>query len=176
MPTYPRSWCATPDIEYFVKYFDPSIGLSKTSTTIQNMEQEHKNNQEVKSPTWVEKIENELRSEMKRRLTDFTEIKDFSPGKWEEDESSVTSPLSFGQKAVAHSGTGIPDKGDMDMYRIKASIAELIDIIDLRVPMSRPGTEEGFLERMAKDEATKKLIDACRTAVEYIKMIQDNKI
>lgn len=148
----------------------PSFRYSKPSTTIKNMEQEHKNNQGVKSPTWVEKIENELRSEMKRRLTDFTEIKDFSPGKWEEDEASEQNPLSFGQKAVAHAGVGIPDKGDMDMYRIKASIAELIDIIDLRAPQARAATEDGFLQRMAKDEATKKLIDACEAAVKYIQM------
>lgn len=101
-----------------------------------------------------------------------TEIKDFSPGKWEEDEVTEEKPLSFGQKAV---GYIIPERGDMDIYRISDAIAELIDIIDLRVPQSRPGTEEGFLERMTKDEATKKLIDACRTSVEYIKMVQDNK-
>lgn len=99
-----------------------------------------------------------------------TEIKDFSPGKWEEDETSEQNPLSFGQKAVAHAGVGIPDKGDMDMYRIKASIAELIDIIDLRAPQARASTEDGFLQRMAKDEATKKLIDACEAAVKYIQM------
>lgn len=99
-----------------------------------------------------------------------TEIKDFSPGKWEEDEASEQNPLSFGQKAVAHAGVGIPDKGDMDMYRIKASIAELIDIIDLRAPQARAATEDGFLQRMAKDEATKKLIDACEAAVKYVTM------
>ena len=97
-------------------------------------------------------------------------IKDFSPGKWEEDEASELKPLSFGQKAVAHAGVGIPDKGDMDMYRIKASIAELIDIIDLRVPQARAATEDGFLQRMTKDDATKKLIDACEAAVKYIQM------
>ena len=56
------------------------------------------------------------------------------------------------------------------MYRIKASIAELIDIIDLRVPQARAATEDGFLQRMTKDDATKKLIDACEAAVKYIQM------
>jgi len=103
----------------------------------------------------------------------FGEIKDFSPGKWEEDEASEPKPLSFGQKAVGAvpMGSGVPFS-DADMYRIKAVIAELIDLIDLRVPKAKAMTEDGFLERMCKDEAIKKLIDASRTAVEYIKMNQ----
>lgn len=97
------------------------------------------------------------------------EIKDFSPGKWEEDETTEEKPLSFGQKAVAHAGSGLV-KEDLDIHRIKSSIAELIDIVDLRVPIARAATEDGFLQRMAKDEATKKLIDACEAAVKYVTM------
>lgn len=98
------------------------------------------------------------------------EIKDFSPGKWEEDEVPEIKPLSFGQKAASYAGRGLPDNVDMDVCRIKSSIAELIDIVDLRIPQSRAVTEDGFLERMAKDDATKKLIDACEAAVKYIQM------
>ena len=61
-------------------------------------------------------------------------------------------------------------KEDLDIHRIKSSIAELIDIVDLRVPQARASTEDGFLQRMAKDEATKKLIDACEAAVKYVTM------
>jgi len=96
-------------------------------------------------------------------------IKDFSPGKWEEDETTEPKPLSFGQKAVAHAGIGLVNE-DLDIHRIKSSIAELIDIVDLRVPQARAATEDGFLQRMAKDDATKKLIDACEAAVRYIKI------
>ena len=101
-----------------------------------------------------------------------TEIKDFSPGKWEEDETTEEKPLSFGQKAVAHADSGWNGlvKEDLDIHRIKSSIAELIDIVDLRVPQARASTEDGFLQRMAKDEATKKLIDACEAAVKYVTM------
>lgn len=98
-----------------------------------------------------------------------TEIKDFSPGKWEEDETTEEKPLSFGQKAVAHAGSGLV-KEDLDIHRIKSSIAELIDIVDIRAPQARAATEDGFLQRMAKDEATKKLIDACEAAVKYVTM------
>ena len=138
MPTYPRSWCATPDIEYFVKYFgtEPNNRFNKTSNTIQDMNEE---------------------------------IKDFSPGKWEEDENTEDKPLSFGQKAVGHPSIETGEQC-LDICRIKSYIAELIDIIDLRAPQSRAATEDGFLQRMAKDEATKKLIDACDAAVKYVTM------
>lgn len=107
------------------------------------------------------------------RTGTFEEIKDFSPGKWEEDEEFEPKPLSFGQKAVGYvlMGEEAPCH-DTDMCRIKAGIAELIDLIDIRVPKAKAMTEDGFLERMCKDEAIKKLIDACRTAVDYIKMNQ----
>lgn len=98
-----------------------------------------------------------------------TEIKDFSPGKWEEDENTEDKPLSFGQKAVGRTSIETGEQC-LDICRVKSYIAELIDIIDLRAPQSRAATEDGFLQRMAKDEATKKLIDACDAAVKYVTM------
>jgi hypothetical protein len=145
-------------------------GILNGNSITKPLQMQH--NEQEKSTTWVEKIENELRSEMKRNLKDFLEIKDFSPGKWEEDETTEDKPLSFGQKAVAHADSGWNGlvKEDLDIHRIKSSIAELIDIVDLRVPQARAVTEDGFLQRMAKDDATKKLIDACDAAVKYVTM------
>ncbi len=97
--------------------------------------------------------------------TNSFETKDLTPGKWEEDEQSDPKPLSFGQKAVSYS---IMTDDDPDMHRIKSYMAELIDIIDLRLPQSRASTEYGFIERMMKDDAIRKLMDACDAAIKYI--------
>lgn len=150
---------STPSIDADNYLWDISdmCGILNGNSITKPLQMQH--NEQEKSPTLEEKIQNELRSEMK----------DFSPGKWEEDETTEEKPLSFGQKAVAHAGSGLV-KEDLDIHRIKSSIAELIDIVDIRAPQARAATEDGFLQRMAKDEATKKLIDACEAAVKYVTM------
>lgn len=79
------------------------------------------------------------------------------------DYAKKMQPLSFGQKYVNLKTT---DSGDV--LSIKNFSAEIIDLIDISPCKSVIQTEDGHIERSKKDEAIKRVAEACLLAVSYL--------